>query len=937
MVRIRPVIEEGVDRKDLSRIRQRFLQLSRSRLQRAGQSLSVRQQQVLRLLPLLLHVNHPLLPGYVTATTPSGLQGYQPAPELIREAQGLARSFTYRQRTGYDRASLYSLFLMGSIGSIGHGTQSDMDFWLCHMPALDELALNDLRCKCDALQQWASSLGCQIHIFLINPEQYVSGMRDAVLTSDDCGTTQHYLLLDEFYRTAVWMAGCTPLWWYVPDYEEHRYDEYCQILLGKRFIKHEEVVDLGHLAVVPAREFVGASIWQIYKGIAEPYKSLLKLLLIEVYAEQHPHVDCISLQFKRALYEGEPDADELDAYILLYRQLERYLQMRGEPERLELVRRCLYLKIGIPMGQPGALRRGGWQRKLIWRLISEWGWTESQLQRLDRRHQWRVAEVLDERRLLVHELTASYRHLVRWAHESGCAADVSARDLAVLGRRLHAAFERKADKVEHINPQISGDMSESALTLVECQTTDEEHSHWAFFSGHLRHSELCHHSPLKRMPGLLELLAWAYRNGIVDAGTRLTVLAASENFTERDLHDLLQRIAREFPRGHAEVPEQMLLEPARTIHSMLIVNLARDPFPMLAQEDIQIATGQTDPLDFSGRRENLVRSIDRLSMNSWNELMVQAWDGPTALLDCLTCLLIEMGGGEPLPLGVYSFGRTRAEVIAARVNEVAHELLQAASVGDVRYLLQAGAGFYVLEWCDGAGEGYSLDSVPALELFMASPKQTLPWLLDRRTLVDHPLRLVLQQAQTGSIDLFYWEQNGFAEIYLLDENNWLLRQRVPFAGESSLLLPWQRFFDALQQRQNRWLPEENSLRPGLHVRYHRLLPAGGLRARSFETCQLPARATGHFYMVQAIVSSGGELSLFCGGREFAQLDHGAQLYARVAAEILSVRQGGERYPCYITDLDMPDEQGGSQEHMARLLRKKIELEQLLNQALQALG
>lgn len=92
MVRIRPVIEEGVDRKDLSRIRQRFLQLSRSRLQRAGQSLSVRQQQVLRLLPLLLHVNHPLLPGYVTATTPSGLQGYQPAPELIREAQGLARS-----------------------------------------------------------------------------------------------------------------------------------------------------------------------------------------------------------------------------------------------------------------------------------------------------------------------------------------------------------------------------------------------------------------------------------------------------------------------------------------------------------------------------------------------------------------------------------------------------------------------------------------------------------------------------------------------------------------------------------------------------------------------------------------------------------------------------------------------------------------------------
>lgn len=938
MVQIRPVIEEGIDRKDLSRIRSRFLQLNQVRLERAGQSLSARQQQVLRLLPLLLHVSHPLLPGYVSAATPAGFGGYEPDPGLIQEAQGLARSFSYRVRTGYDRFSLYSLFLMGSVGSIGHGVQSDMDFWLCHAPELDAAALASLRRKCDALQKWAGSLGAQIHIFLINPEHYVSGARDGVLTSDDCGTTQHYLLLDEFYRTSVWLAGRTPLWWYVPDYEEHRYGEYCATLLEKRFVRREEVVDLGHLAQIPAREFAGAGMWQIYKGIAEPYKSLLKLLLIEVYAGQYPQVDCVSRQFKRALYDNEQDADSLDAYVMLYRQLERYLQQRNERERLELVRRCFYLKIGIRMGQPGARRRGDWQRNLLWQLVSEWGWTDKQLKNLDRRNQWRVGEVRSERRLLVRELMASYRFLGDWAQRSGSLAGTSARDLAVLGRRLYAAFERKADKIEHINPQISDDMSEPFLTLAEYRVADDEYTHWAFYPGNLRRSELEFHSPLKRMPGLLELLAWAYRNGIVDAASSLTVLTEDGSFSERDLHDVLQRMAQEFPLGGDEVAEQVLLQPARTVHGMLVVNLARDPFPMLVQEDIQIATGQTNPLDFSGRRVNLVRSIDRLSLNSWNELLVQSWEGADALADCLSCLLAETVHPLEPGLRVYSFGRTRAPAIAARVEEVAQQLLQAARQGNVRYLLQLRAGFHVLEWNEGAVDACALPDIQALEAFIADPRHIcLPWLLDQQALEGHPLRYLLMQAVPGRIELYFQVQGDSAELYLFDEGNRLFRQRSPFVGESGLLLPWQRFFAALQFRRNARLSSDGDLRPGLDVRYFRIVPAGGARARGIEACQVQVHVAEQFYAVQAIVGSSGALTLYCNGREFSRLDHGEQLYRQVATEILSARRNGERYPCYITDLDLPQEQAAGRLHTVELLQKKYQLESLLNQALQQLA
>ena len=227
MVEICLKIEEGIDRKDLSRLRNRFLSVNRDRLLRANLTQSTRQQFVLRLIPLLLHVNHPLLPGYVSGTTPAGLSAYEPSPELLQEAQSLARSFVYKPARGYQVVQpLHGLFLMGSLGSVAYAEHSDMDFWLCHSADLTSRELQELRKKCDLLQEWAASFGAKIYLFLIEPEQFSRGSGDErQLSLDDCGTTQHYLLLDEFYRTAIWLAGRTPLWWWVPVEEEYRYAE----------------------------------------------------------------------------------------------------------------------------------------------------------------------------------------------------------------------------------------------------------------------------------------------------------------------------------------------------------------------------------------------------------------------------------------------------------------------------------------------------------------------------------------------------------------------------------------------------------------------------------------------------------------------------------------------------------------------------------------
>ncbi|MDY6798321.1 MAG: hypothetical protein SVX28_06180, partial [Pseudomonadota bacterium] len=56
--------DEGIDRKTLKRLTDRFLEVNRQRWSRARSALTYRQQVILDLLPLVFHLNHPALPGY---------------------------------------------------------------------------------------------------------------------------------------------------------------------------------------------------------------------------------------------------------------------------------------------------------------------------------------------------------------------------------------------------------------------------------------------------------------------------------------------------------------------------------------------------------------------------------------------------------------------------------------------------------------------------------------------------------------------------------------------------------------------------------------------------------------------------------------------------------------------------------------------------------
>ncbi|WCR45631.1 class I adenylate cyclase [Stutzerimonas stutzeri] len=933
---IHPILEDGIDRKVLATLRARFLAINSARLERAAQAMSTRQQQVLKLLPLLFHVNHPILPGYVSASTPAGLAHFEPDAEQLAEAQRLSRSFAYKPLRGKTLQPILGLFLMGSLGTVAQDEHSDLDVWVCHDPELTTQQIEELHRKCELLRSWAASQGSEAHFFLVDPQRFTQGQREAKLTSDDCGTTQHYLLLDEFYRTALWLGGRTPLWWLVPDYEEHRYAEYVATLLAKRFVRADEVLDLGHLGQVPPGEFVGAGLWQLYKAIDAPYKSLFKLLLVEVYASQYPQLRCLALDFKQAIYQGRLDAlDELDPYIAAYQAIERYLSERGDRERLELARRCLYLKINRPLSRPPINRSKSWQRILLERFTRDWRWDEKQFSLLDNRSRWKVRQVSQERRALVNELTYGYRFLSEFTRRLQATSALTSRDLGVLGRRLYAAIERKAGKVEVINLGISPDMSEDSLTLVHGYDAAGD-AHWSLYQGQLTAPELSNYAPLKRARELVALLAWCHRNGVVDASTHLSLFPGDSGLSEAELFALFSDLRRVLPLPLQPVSEEALLAACRPSRVLLLVNVGLDPMqlapeqPTIAEQAIQNAAP-----------ENLVLSIDQITLNSWNELMVTRYEGPTALPQCLRDYVEQTTRETEPQLQVFCFARNRGQAIGRRVEEIFHDACASlAAAPAARYLLQVRQHFHVLQRDHDSLRVSSLNDRDALVEHLAEAHHAYsPLQLDRKALEGEELALMLAQGRPGCLQVFYRSLGETAELSVLDECNALWQQTLPYRDERSLLKPLLRFLESMLYRRRAQQTATMAETTDPAILIYRIRPASTTQPAQLERPPLPqGEINDPFYDVQAIVDASengrSQVTLYCNQQEFSGLEYGTDLFAAVARTILAHRRAGERYPCYITDLDLSGLHGSGRSQTVQYLRYKSRLEAALNAVLE---
>ncbi|MEK6748615.1 MAG: class I adenylate cyclase [Pseudomonadota bacterium] len=890
--------------------RKRFIQLNAQRYDRTAQMLHVKQRVFLDLLPVLLHYNHAMLPGYVGDDAPAGVSGYLPTPSALASIKHFSNDFVHTRKP-IRQHDIFSVFLMGSAGSIAFSTHSDLDIWLCHRESLNDAELTKLQEKTTALERWAGTLELEVHFFLMNPERFRAGQLQG-LSDESSGSAQHYLLLDEFYRTSLWIAGRIPVWWFVPPDADGDYAQAVKKISSKNLLSDNEFIDFGGIARAPIQEFFGAAVWQVYKAIDSPFKSVLKILLTESYAHAYPNTLLLCTELKRDMYEGKLQIEHTDPYLRLIARLDDYLSSRMDSERLENVRRYFYIKLEMPVTDKKMHNQ--WRASVVLDLVKGWVWTDAQVAMLDNRSDWKIDRIKEERNALVKDLTQSYAFLSQFAREQEVGSTLRQEDLTILGRKLYASFERKAGKIEMVNLGIAPAPDEENVTIFHDPKGKGES--WFLFRGRVDIADVGKHRPLKAAHGIVELVAWCYFNGVIGEHTYFAIHSPARERISLEIKSVLKSLEELFPG--LRVPQANVKSysvPSRIVQSAMFINVGRTPKAAQTGMERQIIDQMHEIFHFGSAKENLVQAIDLVIVTSWSEVYVFHYQGMAGFMEAV-CQYIQWSPlsnyDGPPPINLYSFSAHIGHAIAGRVKAVWDEVIDIyfglRGHPDARFVVQAENGYYALyqdlnklryEYHDGYAKLLTFLERP---LFNFSPLYA-----ERYTLRRTFLPILFRANKAGIVQTFYQVKGDRTLLFVFDENGALFVQESSEIIIDSLVHHFLIFLKSVTRRQaalagvggRTILPEK--------LEFYQIVTKNNnpyIERHEMEYERVDPRYF-NISVIGEFVDERASFRVFCDNKEFSSLEFGDKLFEVVAQYIAALRAGGGTdYPCYITDIDL---------------------------------
>ena len=931
---------------DINTLKKRFLALNRERLMRTREALRPRQRDVMDLLPLLFHINHPGLPGFISTETPVGISEYSPNKRSIDAGKKIVRGFEFHNRAllKYD---IHALFLMGSSGSIAYNANSDFDIWLCHRSDLAAKERALLQKKATAIELWAEEFSLEVHFFLMDAQKFKSG-ENVELSSESSGSAQHHLLLEEFYRTGLLFAGRFPVWWLVPPEKEHKYEAYIKDMVRRRFVRDGEIIDFGGMPSGLEQEFFGAALWQLYKSVDSPYKAVLKLMLMEAYAAEHPNVELLCMRFKQAIYDGEKNPENLDPYVMLYNKIAEYLQQQNDEERLALIRRCFYFKVNQRLGDRESAANASWQRDTMKALTHTWGWDPGYMSLLDERTSWKIDRVIDERRSLVSALTQSYQLLSDFARNNTTLSDINQKDLHILGRKLYAAFERKSGKIDIINRGISKDIWESHTTFHETSLGEEKG--WSLFQGTVYADEVATTKPLKRSHSIVELVVWCFLNRLIDQRTVIALYPQESTISLNDIKAITRGLTQIFPDARpTDTKVDDLIKPPKLASSAIFVNIGREPSKARLSKGMQLTSDHTDALSYGGVGENLIMSLDHVMQNSWQEVMSYRYEGEQGLLDCLGAYMQwspPSMGTPPPKIQCHCFTTGRGMTIAKRIeylfDSVVHCFYNNKSHAETRYILRIGHTYYAITVEMDVFKNRLIGNNVELLRYLAEPCHTyMPTVIDSEALTNTPLPIIYRNNKPGTIQLFYENTGGAIEVYILDEKGSLFYQHLKQADEQIILNQFKRFIDSVIHKQAIQLGAAVEGKKSCKAEYYQIIKDNSRKRRLLPLDVGNDPRSHNYFNLRVLVDTAETgktaFTLIINDGDFTSLEYGDQVFHEVAKHVIASRKSGLGYPIYITDIELSRPiQGKEQtEHLQTIyfLTYKRTIEEKLNHAL----
>lgn len=561
----------------------RVLRYNRNRIEKAMALFPQQHRPLFNVVPFLLHVNDPGFPGFVDdSNVPYGLAYYayskaqQPLFEVFPEQEVLIAD---PKPIWPKRRYIESLSLMGSIGTTAQSEKSDLDYWVCVDGRIVTPEKWDLlQKKLHLIENWAwDTHQLEVHFFLSDIERVRSNDFGAA-DGESAGSAQPLFLKNEYYSTNILISGRIPFWWITPynctdeDYQQ----QYTELQYGKD-PNPEHFLDLGNIEKLKTNEMFGATIWQLSKAMDSPFKSVLKMAKLEVFADNTEKRIPLCNILKQRVHHGvniDKDIRATDPYALMFDTIINYYQ-QNNPKFLDLFKACLYIKSNCALTENKPVKKNDFKREVMINYVQSWQWNKEKVHNYDQIKSWEFQQVSYLGQKIHSFLIGCYRRLS--LKLQGQEQLVSDEDMTVIGRKIVSFYGSPPGKIQYLKRAFETGLMQMDITItMELDLKYGTKQRWSAFRGRLNYPDTKTDTPyfLKESCDPVDLVLWCIFNRIIDNRSTFYLLQKLAIGVE-DIHELINDALFDYqPIRVSELSAEVLLAPSQITHCLLVINFS---------------------------------------------------------------------------------------------------------------------------------------------------------------------------------------------------------------------------------------------------------------------------------------------------------------------------------------------------------------------------
>ncbi|MCG8687169.1 MAG: class I adenylate cyclase [Desulfobacterales bacterium] len=498
------------------------------------------QADLFQIIPVLIHENIDIRgANRLFEDTPCGISDFCPS----KQAVAIVEKYSLKPKisSGVNPSPcIEALYTMGSVGSLAQTTESDIDYWVCIYE--NKMSVDQLKRfvrKLRMIERMAKDrFKIQVTFFVVDIHK--AKVNDfGQSTRESSGTAQARLLKEEFYRTMIHVAGKLPLWSVIPTGISINYYHTIRKHVSP-YKATERYIDLGDIHAIPVNEYFGASIWQMVKWLKSPFKSVIKMALLELYIQSYGADILLCNQYKNEWMNSGIHLRfaRNDSYIMVLDKLLAYYDSANDSQSINIILTCFFLKLEIAQHDEIDDTIFGIRRILVEKLLSDWGWNRRKIYEIGSFRNWNDAKIRRLSTSIEHYMLSKYEH-VKKAFKNISSEDlmISQEDRDALKRKVDIVYKDKPNKIKNILMVSKSEKHFSNLNL-RYHSSGPLSGKWELFNKDPKMPASSEESLIKAQT-VEEIGAWLIYNGLYKAdSTEIILVPNPTNVSHNDINNM---------------------------------------------------------------------------------------------------------------------------------------------------------------------------------------------------------------------------------------------------------------------------------------------------------------------------------------------------------------------------------------------------------------